>query len=433
MTMAEGHQFGCPYCGSALTDRNVCPNCGIICERCGTPYKGRICPECGSSALSSSSQSSPEAPENTAFGEVAPELYETRGIFGPRRGMGRKEWSMIKGTFAVSEGKHVHDRALEAVCQLDLKGQAQSLLLDRVEQLAKSLLKKFRSVEKAVMFAVSVEAQNTGIPVVNVQNALARAGFTIKFGSILVKVWTAKEGENAAGAIAVRVNGEARVVKARESDDEEDERLRLTFEKGTLCKVRVPLLLTDSLSSAKGDVVLDFGEGSEVISFEQRFGAEQAGRSNLRLQLRPEKAFGLFKVKKQVIAWVPEQRAAPPVAPASAGTTAALDLYMRRFLPSKRLPASSGLMQRAGCLGAVEARFTELFRERLKSANGKMPGRMARRALFDADGEAFRLLSPTRRRAARLLVAGMNLPPEDRRYTGVSGLLVPSEVGGRPA
>jgi len=430
MTMGDGPHLGCPYCGSALTDCNVCSNCGILCERCGTPYKGRTCPECGSSSLSSSSSSSPEAPENTAFGEVAPELYESRGIFD-RKWISRREWNMMRGTFATADGKQVHDRALEAVAQLGRSGQAQAMLLERVEQVAKSLLKRFRSVEKAVMFAVSVEAKSIGIPVVNVQNALGRAGFGIRFGSILVKVWIPKEGSDSKAALPVRVNGEARAVKAQESNDEEDERLRLSFgKKGALCNVRVPLLLTDSLSANGGEAVLDF-DSAEVVSFEQKFGARLAGTSTLRLQLKPEKAFGLFKVKKQVIASISEQGAPIPSSNADAAT--AIDMYARRFLPSKFFPVSAEFLSRAGCLGTLETRFVELFRERVKHANGKMPERMARKALFDADAEAFHLLTPTTRRVVRLLIAGKNLSPGDRRYTGVFGLLVPSEVGGRPA
>jgi hypothetical protein len=294
---SEGPRAGCPYCGSILSDRNVCPGCGVICERCGTPYKGRSCPECGASSLSASS---PEAPENTPYGEVAPEFHETRGIFD-RRWIGRREWNMMRGTFATADGKQVHDRALKAVAQLGLSDHVQTMFLERVEQVAKILLKRSRSVEKAVMFAVSAEAQSMGIPVVSVQNALGRAGFGIRFGSILVKVWTAEEGTTDS-AIDVNVNGEARTVRAQESNDEEDGRLRLTFEKGAVRKARVPLLLTDSLSAGAGEVTLDFGEGSEVVSFEQKFGARLAGTSVLRLQLKPEKAFGLFKVKKQVIA-----------------------------------------------------------------------------------------------------------------------------------
>ncbi len=437
-TASDAPRTGCPYCGSVLREGNVCPNCGIICERCGTPYKGRSCPECGSSSLVvASSSPSPEAPENTAFGEVAPEFHETRGIFD-RKWIGRREWNMMRGTFATADGKQVHDRALEAVAQLallskaGLSSQAQAMLLERVEQVAKSLLRRFSSVEKAVMFAFSAEAQGMGVPVVSVQNALGKAGFTIRFGSILVKVWTAEGKDAAAAAIVVKVNGESRAAKAQESNDDEDGRLRLSFgDMGTICKVRVPLLLTDSLSADAGRVMVDFGDGTEIVSFEPKFGAGLASPSTLRLQLKPEKAFGVFKVKKQVIALIPDQGASPiPSANADPRTT--VDLYARRFLPSSRFPRSAELLRRAGRLGTVEKRFAELFRARMKEANGRMPERLARRALFDADAEAFQLLPPTRRRAVRLLVAGMNLPPGDRRYTGLSGLLVPSEVGGRP-
>ena len=90
-------------------------------------------------------------------------------------------------------------------------------------------------------------------------------------------------------------------------------------------------------------------------------------------------------------------------------------------------------MQWAGCLGTVVVRFRDLFWERVKVANGWLPGRIARWALFDADAEAFHHLSPVGRRTVRLLIAGMKMSSEDRRYTGVLGLLVPSAVGGRPA
>ena len=429
----DGQNAGCPYCGSVLRDGNVCPQCGVICGRCGTPFKGRSCPECGSYSFATPSTSSPEAPDITAFGEVAPDYHETRGIFdlSDRKWIGRREWNMMRGTFATADGKQVHDRAIEAVAQLGRSGQAQATLLERSELVAKSLLKRFRSVEKAVMFAVSVEAKSMGIPAMDVQNALGRAGFSIRFGSILVKVWAADEGKDPAPAIVVRVNGEARAAKARESTDEEDERLRLSFgEKGVLYNVRVPLLLTDSRSAGGGEAALDFGS-SEVVSFEQKFGARLAGSSTIRLQLKPEKAFGLFKVKKQVIASISDQGAAIPSS--NADRKAAVDLYARRFLPSKFFPVSAEILQRAGCLGTVEGRFTDLFRERMKVANGRMPGRIARRALYDADAEAFHLLSPVCRRTVRLLISGMKMSSEDRRYTGVLGLLVPSEVGGRPA
>ena len=138
--MGDGPHLGCPYCGSALADHIVCPRCGTICQRCGTPYKGRNCPECGASSVSSQSTSSPEAPENTPFGEVAPEFHEARGIFdlSDRKWISRREWNKMRGTIATADGKRVHDRAIEAGAPRGRSGQAEATRRERYGQVGQS-------------------------------------------------------------------------------------------------------------------------------------------------------------------------------------------------------------------------------------------------------------------------------------------------------
>ncbi len=185
MTMKVESSPGCPYCGSALTDRNVCPRCGTICDRCGTPYMGSYCSNCyGGEAYI--------APGTNPQGEVAPDRYDGIVRRGPEGGtVSRREANFLNSTFLQEGSKETHDKAERAVRFLHLSEEAKRTLAEQIERSASKLLRSSGgtiSREKAVLHALYIGAKALGVPATEIQECLARSGFRMRLEAISVRV-----------------------------------------------------------------------------------------------------------------------------------------------------------------------------------------------------------------------------------------------------
>ncbi|MDG7012082.1 MAG: hypothetical protein JRN17_03225 [Nitrososphaerota archaeon] len=437
--MGDGQRLGCPYCGSAMADRNVCPRCGTICDRCGTPYKGSYCTRCyGGEAYYI-------APGTNPRGEVAPARYD--GIVRPKieggGSVSRREANFLDSTFLRQGAKETHDKAERAVRFLRLSDEAKRALAEQVETMASKLMKSSGGAinrEKAVLHALYVGAKALGIPATEVQECLARSGFRMSLDSVTVRVEC-----GGPGSVDVFVNGSPRKARAAVIGGSEGETMRRmarmiggsdsrSVHGVVFCSVKVPLLLGDALDS-EGDVLIHF-EGASIIDFPPELKAEvpDDDQSTLKLTLDPKKCFTYFRLLKEVAL---NPSSPSPAAGSSQAPPATVvinpDRFIGRYLNIEaRYPVSSMLADAAGCAQRLRSLALAEFRRSVASANGRSPETLAIESLYFSDRQVFRSLPTEARSRVRALALKTAVLPRDRSYAGVEGVLLPSELGRDP-
>ena len=402
----RSQSLGCPYCGSGMSEDNVCPRCGTICRRCGTPYEGTWCPRCGGD-----DEEQARAGALASFGDLAPSRSDLRMIIG--HAASAKEHDIARGIHVDPALKEVYDRASAAVEQLDVSQEARAKIMDGVEREAFSLWRRARrsggggrgpSLEKGVALAFLGQCRTIGRPVGEVQRALARAGFRIRMESVQVAVSSADPA-----GLRLLVNGRRRKVKVETSGK----------------VVRVPIYLCDLLGmdgeqDGTVEIRLD-GDGTiddvrspnEVERPDWRTVEVFAGR----------RCFYLFKAWKEFAVDTPSDASGGRVTAALAMN---VDALVRRYQPS-RFPVTATLMDEVGCLRQVELRFASLLREMMADARGRTPESVAASALYLADMGVFRALPPPAKSRAWSSVVRMGLARGG--YLGTKGLLLKGEVG----
>lgn len=440
MTMGDGQPLGCPYCGSALADRNVCPRCGTICDRCGTPYKGSYCARCYGGEGYISPGSNPQ-------GETAPARYE--GIVRPKieggGSVSRREAHFLDSTFLREGAKETHDRAEKAVRFLRLSDEAKRVLAEQVETMASKLMKSSGGAinrEKAVLHALYVGAKALGIPATEVQECLARSGFRMSLDSVTVRVEC--DGPD---SVEVFVNGSPRKARAAVIGGSEGETMRkmamMIRDSGShsvggdvvFCSVKVPLLLGDALDS-EGDVLVHF-ENASIVDFPPELKAEvlDDDQSTLKLALDPKKCFTYYRLLKEVALnpSAASPAAGPSQAPSPATAVINPDRFIGRYLNFEaRYPVSSMLAEAAGCTQRLRSLALAEFRRSVAKANGRSPETLAIESIYFSDREVFCSLPAETRSRVRALALKTAVLPRDRSYAGVEGVLLPSELGRDP-
>ena len=436
--MGDGQHFGCPYCGSALTGRNVCPRCGTICDRCGTPYMGSYCANCyGGEAY--------VAPGTNPRGEVAPARYD--GIVRPKieggGSVSRREANFLDSTFLREGAKETHDKAERAVRFLRLSDEAKRALAEQVEAMASKLMKSSGGTvnrEKAVLHALYVGAKALGIPATEVQECLARSGFRMSLDSVAVRVEC-----GGPDSVEVFVNGSPRKARAAVIGGSDGETMRKMARMTRVhdphsigsdvvfCSVKVPLLLGDALDS-EGDVLVHF-ENASIIGYPPGLKAEvlDDDQSTLKLTLNPKKCFTYYRLLKEVALNPSSSPAAGSSQAPSATVVINPDRFIRRYLNIEaRYPISSMLADAAGCTQRLRSLALAEFRRSVASANGRSPETLAVESLYFSDRQVFRSLPAEARSRVRALALKTAFLPRDRGYAGVEGVLLPSELGRDP-
>ncbi len=314
---------------------------------------------------------------------------------------------MLRGTFVDRVSKVIHDKVANGCNLLNLPSEAKASFAERAEQAAKRFLGRTRlNAEDAVKFAILFEARAWGMKLQDVQRTLAKAGFQMKLGSVFLTILAADPTR-----VKLFVNGFERTFRGKPSRDDRIPPMinALRLHGHRAWTVRLQLSLQGALPRA-GLISLRVENGYFLDSKPTSVKQLLVGDLN--------RCFSLFKTAK--LATV--DNAAP-----KAGLNR--DAFVRSLLPSKTLPVSSGLMREAGCLAKVERRFVELFRAMAGDSGGRSPQTLAFEALFQADGECFSNLRQEQRAVMALRLKELRLSlRRDVTYTGLRGLLVPSEV-----
>jgi hypothetical protein len=456
----------CPICNSSM--RNLtCPTHETICDICGTLYKKNeiSCPNC--------------------FPAAVPNIQDERTVHRTLVALGELGFGTNEPS-AINNGADPHRRKIRqkteaAIKWLNLPRNKEVELLENVERNSASIASRYRemkeknsngqnshiSLEKVVEYSLFSEAKKIGKTIVEVQDALAKAGFKLKLQRFLLRIsvprnvdislvsmyvngWKQAEdsfrpklvGEgplgmeysvafqallsdtiDRKGRVGEREWVEVRFGNAIIVSDEPAIVDKSTFTKSRFYYVDYPLSSSSSSTSPTK-------HSRDKVNFLQK------GPSTVLLRLNGSKCFALFKSMNQIL----DLETGPTTLTkksndyTSVNSSQPLPLEIQwsirqhLLLPSKRFPASAALMQRASCLGRVERRSVELFREFLNNSNGRSQRTLAREALTQADKEVFSSLPESLKLMMKSFVTTLPLKRRDRSYTGVKGLLIPSEV-----
>jgi hypothetical protein len=464
----------CPICNGKIVN-GVCERHGTICETCGTLYKDPFCPNCYS-------------PPSTQL--MGGSYYRNRGRhLSPNSfrlgelGMGAKEFSSITGRQLVtkkesdilraagdeeSARKRIREKTEAAIRWLTLPRSKEMELIDVVERNAVSLSKACRrearllgqnihiSPEKVVEYALLREVKRVGRTIREVQYALAKAGFNIKLQLFCLR-------------IAVTAGNDIASVRLFVNDWKRDQASFRPKEAGAgpigkEYTVSVQTLLADTIDdggkvgertwikvhfenavilSDESAVIVQKGENkanetkwysSSALSSHGKFPKkslltfDQKDPQTVWLKLNAEKCFALFKDMNRML-----ERSHDTLRDRNTdfdiSQSVEIEGLIRQHLclPSKKFPASASLLQRASCLAKLERRSVELFREFLRNSEGRSLRSLAHDAVMKADREIYSSLSPSVKFTMKGYISTLPLRRRDRNYTGVKGLLIPSE------
>lgn len=410
----------CPYCGESSLVDGKCARCGTICRRCGTPYFGDSCPSCYSEGTGQDEErllaSVGSAITPAPYGDVAPSRSDLSKIIDHPATV--KEHNIARGIHVDGEEKAIHDKASAAVAQLNVSPEKRARILEGLEREVLAIKRRAKrnagrgngdearesrvSLEKAVAFGFLRQCRDIGRSVEEMQDALARAGFRIRLEPLHIAVAT-----NDPARVRLSVNGSERRVRIAAAPK----------------LVRIPIYLSDLLEG-DGEVEIRIRGDGTIIDVSSPYEFNQEDWRTLRV-LAGKRCFYLFKAEKEVTVWSERAASRTPylVPPPSVNT----DGVMRRFLPSK-FPASSMLMNAAGCLREVELRFVTLFREMIRDSHGRTPENVAADALYRADQDVFASLRDSEKSLAQSMIIRMGLS-RGGGYLGKRGLLLKNEVG----
>ena len=337
------------------------------------------------------------------YGDSAPSRSDLRKIIDHPASV--KEHNIARGIHVDALEKAVHDKAAAAVEQLDVSREVRSKIMAGVEREAAALWKRSRKsgeksipLEKAVALAFLSQCRGIGRSVEEMQHALARAGFGIRMESVLITVASDKpEG------VRILVNRRETGTKLRASPK----------------TVRVQIYLSDLIESGdeEGVVEIRTDETGAILDVRSPYEIERPDWQTVRV-FAARRCFYLFKARKEAASIARADNTSP--------SHVNVDALIKRYLPSK-FPVTATLMETADCLRQVEVRFASLLREMILDARGRSPESVAATALYLADMEVFRSLSPEQKGLVWSLIVRRGM---DRGgYLGIRGLLLKGEVG----
>ena len=337
------------------------------------------------------------------YGDSAPSRSDLRKIIDHPASV--KEHNIARGIHVDALEKAVHDKAAAAVEQLDVSREVRSKIMAGVEREAAALWKRSRKsgeksipLEKAVALAFLSQCRSIGRSVEEMQHALARAGFGIRMESVLITVASDKpEG------VRILVNRRETGTKLRASPK----------------TVRVQIYLSDLIESGdeEGVVEIRTDETGAILDVRSPYETERPDWQTVKV-FAARRCFYLFKARKEAASIARADNTSP--------SHVNVDALIKRYLPSK-FPVTATLMETADCLRQVEVRFASLLREMIVDARGRSPESVAATALYLADMEVFRSLSPEQKGLVWSLIVRREM---DRGgYLGTKGLLLKGEVG----
>ena len=467
---------GCPICNGKIVS-GVCERHGTICETCGTLFKDPFCPNCYSPISTQLSERSYYGrnrgahlnPKSLRLGELGIGAKEFGAITG-RQSVTRKESNILRAASDEEPArKKIRQKAEAAIRWLNLPRNKETELIETVERNAVSLTTRYRrealsvgrkihvSLEKVVEYSLLTEAKRIGRTIREVQEALAKAGFNIKLQLFCLRI-AVLDGNDISSA-RMYVNGWRREQASFRPKEAGEGPI------GKEYTVAVQALLSDTIDQ-KGRVgeqtwikvhlenaVILPDESAVVAQREEwkrnrgnwyssasshgkttkksRIRYDQKDPHTVWLKLNAEKCFALFRDMNRMLERSPSAKGDGA---ANFGISPLVEIEgsirQHLSLPSKKFPASALLLQRASCLAKLERRSVELFREFLKNSEGRSLRTLALDALTKADQEVYSFLSPSIKLTMKGYISTLPLKRRDRSYTGVKGLLIPSELLG---
>lgn len=466
----------CPVCNGNIVN-GVCERHGTICETCGTLFKDPFCPNCYSPVSTqlmgrnyySTGRATRSNPNSFRLGELGIGAKEFAAITG-RQSVTKKESDILR---AASDEepvrKKIRQKAEAAIRWLQLPRSKEMELIDTVERNAASLSRTYRrearllgrnvhiSPEKVVEYSLLKEAKRMGRTIREVQDAFAKAGFNIKLQLFCLRI--SVPAGNDIDSVTLFVNGWKRDQVSFIPKEAGDGPL------GKEYTVSVQTLLSDTINNEgkvgernwikvhfENAVVLP-DEPAVLVQREEGKGRrtkwysssapnshgktfkksllrfDQKDPQTIWLKLNAEKCFALFKDMNRMLERS-HDRLRERITDSGISPPAEIEGLIRQHLclPSKKFPASASLLQRASCLAKLERRSVELFREFLKNSEGRSLRSLAHDAVMKADQEIYSSLSPSVKLTMKGWISTLPLRRRDRSYTGVKGLLIPSEL-----
>jgi hypothetical protein len=306
---------------------------------------------------------------------------------------------------------HVYRALTKAVDAFNISEKTKRMIIESLEPRVIVISKGHKlSVPEAVLYLVASEMRARGMGIVQVEGALARAGFTqLRLGCIQA---TLSLGEGATpGGVSFILNGQPFTGKRR-----------LIPQKAGLYLLKFNPPLQDILRG-NGWLTLELaGDGAAIIDFQGRPPVE---RGTARVKVDGGSRFSLFRLLAKVHGSVGDPFPFPQAKEAMYGGDA--ERVRRKFDPGS-FPISRQLMEAAGCLAGTRRAYSMRFEEKMK--DGRQPSVVARESLLEADSEVYAKLSEESRSRAfevasrfeRFLTAG------DAKRIRTKGLLVPSEL-----
>jgi hypothetical protein len=455
----------CPICNSIMRNL-ICPKHGTICKACGMLYKDLTCPNCFPSTPSEFTLAKIDrsllANRRTSIplgerGLVAKQL----GAITAKESVSKLEANILKGITSNEDPhrKKIRMRAEGAIKWLNLPRNAETFLLEAVEKNALAItkgikndnskqreLKKRRiSYEKIIEYSLLSEAKKIGKTILEVQEALAKAGFDIKLQPFSLRISVPKNVD--ISSVGMYVNGWKR------EEDTFKPKFAGEGPLGVEYSVNFHALLSDTIDSRGrlgerewmevrfGNAIIVSDDNSALVDKshvsqsrwylvlssprKEKVNYIQKGPSTVLLRLNRSKCFSLFKAMNQMLdSFVTKQQHEEQ------NWKEEIEGSIRQHPPlsSKKFPASAAIMQRAHCLSQVERRSVELFRESLKNSKGRSHHTLAQIALMQADKEVFAAQPLSVRLYVKGYVSTLPLKRKDRSYTGIKGFLIPSEI-----
>ncbi len=358
-----------------------------LCEDCGAPLHGRVCPNCSSSGYSAVVD---YREGSNPYGEAAMELGKLRAVVDRtvwdedakklRKGAvspGARESNFLNSMLQDQRQVQIFKRVERLVSLFNVSREVQERITAKAELQARKLARDGRmGLDQAVIAAVANEFLNLHASFREVSKRIAAAYSEIgELSDLAFDVRT----ENP-DAVTVLVNGAERKFK----------KVRLGGRQGReVYRLTIPIYISDNHAKVQlRNAVLLPNFADEHFNARR---AEEVNRQALTLKV-DEKNYKLFKLLK----------AARLEAGLGKGEKD-IRMLLRRY-SIRKLPLTSLVMSELGIIGQVQTRFWAILTEKMRDGRGRSPLKLAEDALIEAADQVVSSLPYSKGRLAALVL-----------------------------
>jgi hypothetical protein len=395
----------CPSCGSRLFESRCykCNFCGI----CGKKSESGSPCDCLSGYLENLSLV-PSGGAASDIGEVAPPKSEFSQIVG--RHVSQRERDIVCAQ-PDRKGREIRSIVCSVLNNIpSLSERVKPEVLEEILHHASTLFNRFGcSQRESIPLAIWRVGKPRGLSAHEVIRAIALTSrLKLKLVSYSVTIQYPPSRE-----VKVKVNGCDRPFRYLMGH------MLMESQREAIASIRIPLYHSDLTDSRRITIEL---VGGRYIDWEKKYAVE-SNRNTLTLKIGYDDSSLLLKLQKKYQV----DRGIDKI------ESNAVE-YGRRFsLSVSRFPRSANIMMVTGpaCLHRFNILYLHLFRTKMEDTQGRTPRKLVMEAQLQADREIFSSLNARQRQKVLLAVARMSLKQSDRKYTGVEGLLVRSEILGQ--